>query len=73
MKDHETYLYLHGTVLHMCEKVRYHQLAWGIWSSRKIPRLNKSKCAEGACEECRVKNLRWGEYKDLTENDNQNE
>ena len=55
----------------MCTKVSHPALAWGIGSSRNIPRLNEWKFAKGACEECGVKILNLGECTYLTRNNDE--
>ena len=68
--------YLHDTTHNMvdatmCTKVAHLHLAWGIGSSRQVPKLNHWKCAEGTCDVCGVKNLKLGECTDLSENDDE--
>ena len=68
--------YLHGTPINMvdatmCAKVAHPPLAWGVGSSKKVPKLNQWKCAGETCDICGVKNLRLGECKDLSENDDE--
>ena len=52
----------------MCSKVSHLELAWGIGSSRNIPRLNKWPCAKGTCEEFGVTILNLGECTYFTTN-----
>ena len=52
----------------LCAKVPHPALAWGIWSSKNVPMLNKWECAKGNCNECGVKSLKLGEYTDLMAN-----
>ena len=79
LKDSETYPFMRylnervTTIVDatMCSKVSHLELAWGIGSSREIPRFNKWPCAKGTCEECGVKILNLGECTYFTTNNDE--